>query len=69
MTIIVSEKAKMWVALIVGLTITLLVAVQGALTDGITTNEWLTIGITFLGAILSAFGVYEQPNAPGSLPE
>lgn len=59
-----SKYAKFWVALVVGVIMDGLVALQMALSGGISTTEWVTIAIVVIGSIGTALGVYQTRNAP-----
>lgn len=56
------RKAVM--AAVIGILTEILVAVQAALSNGISTSELVTIAIVALGAVGSTFGVYQIPNEP-----
>lgn len=56
------RKAVM--AAVIGILTETLVAVQVALSGGISPSELITIAIVALGAMASTFGVYQIPNEP-----
>lgn len=61
LVVVASEYAKTWVAVAT----TVLVGVQAALTDGgVSTQEWVTVGL----AALSTLGVYLWPNTTPTTP-